>query len=147
MDSDSDSLETCGICLSQLSHTDVVYELKQCNHKFHAKCIAEALQYSAKCPICRKVFLETEDSDEDMDEDSHDDSDEDDLDEDSEDDSHDLEETMEEYQKKIAKHFLKICDGDDDFLKELWGKISKENDNDKNRSEMAYELSIHYTTG
>lgn len=43
---------TCSICLDNMNDNDF-YEMKDCKHKFHYKCIIEWIFESRTCPLCR----------------------------------------------------------------------------------------------
>ena len=46
----------CPICLDEVSIDSSVY-LTVCGHLFHNNCIDESLEYSKKCPTCRKMIV------------------------------------------------------------------------------------------
>jgi len=48
-----DRLARCFICYEDWQAGDLVTELAQCRHIFHRPCIAEAIMYRDRCPICR----------------------------------------------------------------------------------------------
>jgi hypothetical protein len=43
---------TCTICYDNMNESDF-YEMKDCKHKFHYKCIIEWIFQSQTCPLCR----------------------------------------------------------------------------------------------
>jgi hypothetical protein len=43
---------TCPICFDNMNDNDF-YEMKDCKHKFHYKCIIEWIFESRTCPLCR----------------------------------------------------------------------------------------------
>ena len=46
----------CPICLEQIDIESNIY-LTICGHLFHNDCIDESINYSTKCPTCRKVIF------------------------------------------------------------------------------------------
>ncbi|GAA0142142.1 hypothetical protein Leryth_000988 [Lithospermum erythrorhizon] len=50
---------TCSICLGDYKNSDVLRELPDCGHIFHAKCIDTWLRMHPTCPLCRTSPLPT----------------------------------------------------------------------------------------
>jgi hypothetical protein len=46
----------CSICLENL--TDNNLSITKCNHKFHLTCLIESFKFSNKCPLCREILFE-----------------------------------------------------------------------------------------
>ncbi|PON97153.1 43kDa postsynaptic protein [Trema orientale] len=58
--------DTCAVCLSHLSRSDEVRELRNCRHVFHRECLDRWLDHDhhhhqdphrKSCPLCRAPFL------------------------------------------------------------------------------------------
>ena len=47
--------DECTICLSPFEDGEELAVLTACSHRFHEECIAEWLEQSEKCPLCKKV--------------------------------------------------------------------------------------------
>jgi hypothetical protein len=47
-------LSECSICLHGVYASQGVVSLTVCGHEFHKACIGTALQFSKRCPVCRK---------------------------------------------------------------------------------------------
>jgi len=43
----------CCICLEKL---ESCYQLEECRHQFHLKCLNMWIQYKVKCPLCKTDF-------------------------------------------------------------------------------------------
>ncbi|XP_062091236.1 brassinosteroid-responsive RING protein 1-like [Humulus lupulus] len=63
--------DTCAVCLSHLSTSDEVRELRNCRHVFHRECLDRWLDHDQhhhqdshrkSCPLCRAPFLTQEQS-------------------------------------------------------------------------------------
>ncbi|CAL9238455.1 unnamed protein product [Arabidopsis halleri] len=55
--------ETCAICLEDMSEDVQDFEMPNCPHVFHDKCIYKWLIDSTLCPLCRTVIIEDDDDD------------------------------------------------------------------------------------
>ena len=47
--------DECTICLSPFEDGEELAVLTVCSHRFHEECIAEWLEQSEKCPLCKQV--------------------------------------------------------------------------------------------
>ena len=63
----------CAVCLDQFVAGESIAVLPECGHKFHGKCLADWLEESNSCPMCRTVAVPGAEDDND-----HDDADDDD---------------------------------------------------------------------
>jgi len=50
----ADSQEMCSICLDPMKTGDILCEIPQCKHTFHAQCIRTWIDKSGICPYCRR---------------------------------------------------------------------------------------------
>lgn len=50
---------TCAVCLDQLKGKDKVWELRNCGHVFHKRCLDQCLDqhHHHTCPLCRAPLL------------------------------------------------------------------------------------------
>jgi len=52
---DSETIETCTICLETIKKGDIINDLENCCHTFHSKCIAQWLKIKNSCPSCNSM--------------------------------------------------------------------------------------------
>lgn len=47
--------DTCPICLCEMTEDDSIYEIPECNHKFHTNCALQMYRQTnnTNCPLCR----------------------------------------------------------------------------------------------
>jgi hypothetical protein len=49
----SESVDTCAVCLDTIRNNTIVRKLNACNHLFHINCIDRWVANNNKCPLCR----------------------------------------------------------------------------------------------
>ena len=54
-------IDSCAICLDNMSNQNEIYTIENCNHKFHTKCILEMFieGFTDICPLCRSIISTT----------------------------------------------------------------------------------------
>eukprot|EP01045_Picozoa_sp_COSAG04_P001007 COSAG04_NODE_30_length_35898_cov_42.288053_6_plen_315_part_00 len=57
----------CAVCLDQFVAGESIAVLPECGHKFHGKCLADWLEESNSCPMCRTVAVPGAEDDDDDD--------------------------------------------------------------------------------
>ena len=56
----------CPICLEKINNVNEKFCSTPCHHTFHAICLFKALKENNRCPICRYIFSEQEESDDEI---------------------------------------------------------------------------------
>ena len=59
---ESDSEATCSICLDGYKKGEKATTLPDCSHQFHTECVQIWLERNATCPVCRRITIDTLDT-------------------------------------------------------------------------------------